>query len=114
MRASEILRSLAGLLDTIDGSERREETVSVKIEPEPIAVKSMLDKPETDDTERANPDDTMFVPPLQAKIELLKKSVGVPNHYEDEGDNDEIALLKKAAGIVTARQVASDDEPLDN
>lgn len=117
MKASEILRDLAQLLDTIDGKEQKESTptkpspliVPVKLEPE-----ANTSNHKSEEGDRADPEETMFVPPLQAKIELLKKSVGVPNHYAEEGDVDELSIIKKAAGLVAARQVASDDEPLDN
>jgi hypothetical protein len=67
----------------------------------------------------------VFVPPLQAKIELLKKAVDVDSIYDQAGpdedltghgaDNeDDIARMKKMAGIhpVVADEGAS-DEPLD-
>lgn len=52
-----------------------------------------------------------MVPPLQAKLEILKKSEGLPSVYDD--DDDELAVITKNAGISVAQQEASDDEPLD-
>jgi hypothetical protein len=49
-----------------------------------------------------------MVPPLQAKLELLKKSEGVPNVYDDEAA-DELTVIRKNAGITTAKQEANTD-----
>jgi hypothetical protein len=54
-----------------------------------------------------------MVPPLQAKLEILKKSEGMPNVYDGEGRN-ELAMIKKNAGLTAAQHEAADDEPLDN
>jgi len=78
------------------------------------------------------PDDKM-VPPLQLKLELLKRAVDVENIYsEDNGDQDPLASnykttpmseeetaalesMKKAAGVnALIRNEMSDDEPLDS
>jgi hypothetical protein len=53
----------------------------------------------------------VFVPPLQQKIELLKKSVGVDNVF-DNNEEDELEKVKRHAGIA-AKQEMADDEPLD-
>jgi hypothetical protein len=59
------------------------------------------------------PDDIM-VPPLQQKMELLKKAVGVENIY-DSNQEDELQQLKRAAGVPTAAVMElSNDEPLDD
>jgi hypothetical protein len=62
-----------------------------------------------DDSE-AEPNSS-FLPPLQAKIELLKKSVGIPSEY-DNGDGDDLSQIRKLAGVA-AHQEAGEDEPLD-
>ena len=58
---------------------------------------------------------TSFVPPLQAKIELLKKAVDVDSIYDQGGD--ELAQMKKMAGIKqphpVVQDMAGEDEPLD-
>jgi hypothetical protein len=58
-------------------------------------------------------DNPVMVPPLQAKIEILKKSEGIPNVYDGEG-GDELDAIKKNAGLTAAQHEALDDEPLDN
>ena len=53
-----------------------------------------------------------MVPPLQQKIELMKKSQGVENVYDQATDNDaEIVALKKNAGIAVLD--AEEDEPFE-
>ncbi len=66
------------------------------------------------------PDD-LFVPPLQLKLELLKKATDVENIYADEEEEqqeansyDELAIIKRNAGISpVALDALGDDEPLD-
>ena len=79
------------------------------------------------DNQDAGADDDVFVPPLQLKLELLKRAVGVDNIY-DEGEPraddveephehghghhhmDELARMKQLAAI----NMIGDDEPLDD
>jgi hypothetical protein len=97
MKMSDILRDLAELLD-----QRTQEPA----EPKDFA------QPEQDNTDA----DSVMVPPLQQKLELLKKAVGVPSAFDQDGNGapDELDVIKKNAGINPAVvHVASDDEPLD-
>ena len=76
------------------------------------------------------PDDVM-IPPLQLKIELLKKAVGVENVYDEDQEQrameeaeaakptaeeeDSLMRMKRAAGIpVAVVAELSDDEPLED
>ena len=97
MKPSEILRSLADMLD----------------------AKAQAQAPEL-----AKQPDDLFVPPLQLKLELLKKATDVENIYADEEEEqaeansyDELAMIKRNAGIRDTNPVVldalSDDEPLD-
>lgn len=99
MKISEILRSLADLVDVI-GPESSGESKLAK-----------------------QPDD-IFVPPLQLKLELLKKATGVKSLYADQSDDsadkkfvnsyDELDLIKKNAGMnPVVMDSLADDEPLD-
>jgi len=73
------------------------------------------------------------VPPLQLKLELLKRAVGVENLYAEgnqdqdpeasnykttpmtEEETDALESMKKAAGVnALVRNELSDDEPLDS
>lgn len=70
------------------------------------------------------PDD-LFVPPLQLKMELLKKAVGVDNIYdgdepseEDEEQHSygELEAIKRNAGLIdpVVMSELGDDEPLES
>jgi hypothetical protein len=95
MKPSEILRSLA---DMLAAKEEAEQT--------PVLAKQ--------------PDD-IFVPPLQLKLELLKKATDVENIYSDEEEEqqaansyDELDMIKRNAGInPVVLDALADDEPLD-
>jgi hypothetical protein len=104
MKMADILRNIADLLDQTqdgnDGADLSNNRTQNRLD----AVQ--VDEPELDD----NP---VMVPPLQAKIEILKKSEGIPNVYDSEG-RDELAVIKKNAGLTAAQHEAADDEPLDN
>lgn len=102
MKAAEILRKLA---DLIDGQSQQAPVVGLS----PVEVNN------TDNTET-----TTMVPPLQAKLELLKKATGVDNYYDNDDEcgcdeeDAELALMKQRAGIpVAAVAELTDDEPLD-
>jgi hypothetical protein len=110
MRASEVLRGLADLLagiesgnSTVDQTEPPAQTQTIELTPV-----------EVDNTDSAG--SSKFVPPLQAKLEILKKSVGMDNVYGDDGQEqeDELSRMRHMAGLNPAQQEASDDEPLDN
>ena len=82
--------------------------------------------------ELAREPDDLFVPPLQQKIELLKKAVGVENIYDKDQEakaaeeaeaklptaeeEDALARMKRAAGIPSAAvvQELSNDEVFDD
>jgi len=66
------------------------------------------------DTEDRTDTNTM-VAPLQQKLELLKRAVGVENMYNAVDDADELDQILKIAGVPTATIFdAGDDEPLDS
>jgi hypothetical protein len=117
MRAIDILHGLADLLAGIEGS-RQAQQLQTQSQPAVTMVQVSADKIDHSDS-------GTFVPPLQAKIELLKKSVGVDNVYDQDGpdeqltgqgaDNeDELSRMRKMAGInPTVADEAASDEPLD-
>jgi hypothetical protein len=105
MKMSDILRDLSDKLAAIENGggndEQRQDTL------EPVEV---------DRTDNDEVDNDHFMPPLQQKLELLKKAVDVPSAYDqdDNGVPDELDAIKKNAGINPAViHIASDDEPLD-
>ena len=97
MKMSDILRKLADVVDS--QSMSKNSTVS---RTRPVDVESPEDV-----------EDAVMIPPLQAKLEILKKSEGIPNVY-DEDESDELVKIKKNAGLTAAQHEAADDEPLDN
>ena len=107
MKAAEILRKLADLIDNQGEASS------------PVTGLEPVDVDHTDNTET-----TTFIAPLQAKLELLKKSVGVDNAYDEQGcgcgcdpcecDSNELDLIKSRAGVpVIAVQEMADDEPFE-
>jgi len=95
MKTSEMLRRLADLIDAKEKESEKSDHLAQQ------------------------PDD-IFIPPLQLKLELLKKATGVENVYDEDANDeeshsyDEISVIKKNAGIpVVALDALGDDEPLD-
>jgi hypothetical protein len=120
MNTSEILRKLA---DMIDGqqSDSLSQTGAV---PAQVMPKDTYDNPEPEgiehDSDLAQAPE-LFLPPLQMKLELLKKATGVDNVYDDESEEEaeqhaynELDAIKRNAGInVVALDALGDDEPLE-
>lgn len=112
MKASEILRKLADVVAAAEGGEHtgQEQTQHV---PQNVNVVE-LTPAHADNTD--NTDKTTMVPPLQQKMEILKKSVGVNNEFDqgfDQEQSSELNDVKKLAGLSATQQEAADDEPLE-
>lgn len=106
MRASEILR---GLADLIDSAETQQQAPAPVAHPNVRVALAPAEQPAAEQPQTAV---TTFVPPLQTKIELLKKAVDVDSVYDEGGD--ELQQMKKRAGInPVVLDAAGDDEPLD-
>lgn len=100
MRASELLRKFADMIDQAEGGESHGM--------QPHAELTPVEVDHTDGT-----DSTTMIPPLQQKLELLKKAVDVPNAFDN--GNDELGDIKKLSGVNPAViHIAADDEPLGN
>lgn len=114
MKASEILRKLADMIDSHSTESDQERPVNSvpHAELEPVAV---------DNSEGG--EKSVMVPPLQQKLEILKKSAGIDSHYDhydDEGNpadcecdyenpDSELELIKQRAGVSPSVIVASED-----
>jgi len=113
MKASDIIQGLADLINNIKASDTAA-TGMQQARPQPKEFVQVQIHPDAQAVLAANTDDelTQFVPPLQAKIELLKRATGVNNVYNQE-DND-LARMQQMAGIhpVVADEAGS-NEPLD-
>jgi hypothetical protein len=102
MRISDLLRSLADMVARAEGGD------TVQPAPMPMSAPAKDFTPSNNDN---SADADVFVPPLQAKLEILKKSVGLDNVYD--GQNDELGDIRKMAGLSPVQQEAADDEPFD-
>lgn len=111
MKLSDILRNLA---DTIVSKEWDDQ-------PSPSSSGMGTVVPMQDQTKDDTPTDK-FLPPLQLKIELLKKASGVESIY-DEGNESEddrkeylemLQQLRKNAGMTPLALELQDEDPLDN
>lgn len=110
MKISDLLRTLA---DTLDAEQAVEQPAAPVIaEPVMEPVEGELDQ---------QPDD-IFVPPLQLKMELLKKAVDVESIYDEcEGEEVErhsypnmMSQIRRNAGLNPAVvSELTDDEPLE-
>jgi hypothetical protein len=125
MKISDIFRKLADVIDQEQNPgapdpQLQNPAVLATVDAGPYG--DGVDAPNNAD---AGAEDEVFVPPLQLKLELLKRAVGVDNIY-DEGEPraddveqphehghhhmDELARMKQLAAI----NMIGDDEPLDD
>lgn len=79
MRAAEFLRALADALDRVE----KPDTVAIQAQPVVVAM-NPAGEPTSDVVTHMNHTDTAldtdhFVPPLQQKIEIMKKMAGLPH-----------------------------------
>lgn len=116
MKSHEFIQAAAEMLNAFNGTQSAatpDITASGKLH----AV-----EPEyNDNTERGG----IFVAPLQAKLELLKKAVNVDSIYDETGEDndltghggdneDELDQIKKLSGInIAAIDDMASSEPLD-
>ena len=124
MQIADILRKIADIADQQQDPGQPDERIQNPAALEPIKTGLAVDTP--DNTDQAV-DDKDMVPPLQLKLELLKRAVGVDNIYDDEradethdtaeGGADELDIIRKNAGIAPQAVIisaAGDDEPFDD
>ena len=104
MKMSDLLHSIADMLDGQGGSDRPENS-----------GKSADDFQHGVEDGAESGDQSVeltgvMIPPLQQKLELLKKATGVDNVYDVEG-HDELDDIKKLTGIKAV--IHADDTDLD-
>ena len=106
MKASEILRSLADVIDRAETGTQAAEVPQQDQTPK-------FHKIEVPNDECGDPKATM-ISPLQQKLELLKKAAGVDSMYDGEegSDVDPLDQMKKMAGLQTV-MVASEDNDIE-
>jgi hypothetical protein len=103
MKLADIMRDIADLIDQKMGSQSSgadlgSNTTQNRLQP------AEVEKPKDEEQ-------PVMVPPLQAKLEILKKSEGLPNVYDKEG-SDELSAIKKNAGLTAAQHEASEDNDI--
>jgi hypothetical protein len=98
MNIAELLRGLADKLDGIEQGGTDDAPKQTGLNP-------------VGDIQGGDTDTTKMVPPLQAKLELLKKATGVDNVYDSE-EPDELDDIKKLTGIkaVIAQEAGEDND----
>ena len=112
MEAAELIRKLIDVLSQINEPEQtavapQSTKLTAVLAPEPTS-----DFPERDHTS----DETggIMVPPLQQKMELLKKVAGVDSVFDngEEAPSDELEVMKRNAGVPTLTMIASEDNDI--
>jgi len=116
MKASDIIQGLAELIAVIQKDQQAQKFQ----EPDNTAKLTVVANTTPQPSEA---DNILMVPPLQQKIELLKKSVDVDNEFSNGFDqidqeqgksqSDELARMKQMAGIDPIKDELEGDEPLD-
>ena len=101
MKMADLLHSIADMLDHAEGGAEQVSAVEIPQGHHPKVV-------DVDHTDGA--ESNVMLPPLQAKLELLKKSVGVDNAY-DSG-NDELGDIRKLSGMTAMQHEASEDNDI--
>jgi hypothetical protein len=119
MKASEILRKLADVIDGQTSGEEQSASTEITNRPDQTAVNAPTDTASIE--AQAGVDVSTMVPPLQAKLELLKKAVNVDSIYDQGGEDgdltgqgadneDPLDTMKKLSGInIVATAEAADD-----
>jgi hypothetical protein len=127
MRIGEILRTIAAAMDQAEGADQAAAPAD-DVGALPAGQVAIEPVHNVDAAEEPN---DLFVPPLQLKIELLKRAVDVDNLFNHTAEldaegadeeipdtpvtEDEIVALRRAAGINPAViQELANDEPLDD
>jgi hypothetical protein len=108
MKMADILRNVADLIDQ-QGGEEQDGAGNME--------KSAADF-QHDVTDGADSGDQevnltgVMIPPLQQKLEILKKTAGMDNAYDDQG-SDELDDIKKLTGVkAVIGNIASEDNDI--
>jgi hypothetical protein len=117
MTAAEILRKLA---DIVDSKETGNQDTEITNRPEIVNIETPTDTQDIEDTAQVNV--KSMVPPLQQKLELMKRMAGEescdachcsPCECDDDAE-DEMTIMRRNAGIAPAViAIADEDEPFE-
>lgn len=122
MKISDIFRKIADVIDHEDHAGRPDPAIQNPAELSAASAGLPVDNVDNQD---AGADDDIMIAPLQLKMELLKRAVGVDNVYDDSradevedcgcDDDSDLARMKQMAGIpVAAVSEMADDDIIDN
>jgi hypothetical protein len=127
MKVADVLRKLADIVDQQDNPARPDEQIQNPAELEQVPAGPYGAEIDAPDNQDCGADDEVMVPPLQLKLELLKRAVDVDNIYDDQradevhdNEEDPLAAIRRNAGIDSGAMtaiihgIAGDDEPLDS
>jgi hypothetical protein len=115
MEAAELIRKLIDVLTQINEPSSQQQPNHAQL----VAVKAP-ENPFPEDEHTSDETGGIMVPPLQQKMELLKKISGVDSVYDhgessEESQEDELSIIKRNAGIPMLTMVASEDnDALEN
>ena len=123
MKIADVLRQVADAIDQQE-SASPDDQIQNPAELSAVPTGPYGDGVDAPDNADAGEDDEVMVPPLQLKLELLKRAVGVDNVYDDQRadevtTDDPLSQIRRNAGIdaggLTAiiHGDAGEDEPLD-
>ena len=108
MKMADILRNLA---DELDGDTQGSDDSSRPRNTAPTGDHFQQDVDDGADSDNGDVEldpSPVLLPPLQAKLEILKKSAGVDSFYDDT--TDELANIKKLTGIKAVMQHEADND----
>lgn len=112
MEAAELIRKLIDVLTHINEPAQAAAPQGAKL----TAVLAPVPTGDFPEDEHTNTETGgIMVPPLQQKIELLKKVAGVDSTFDnaDQEQEDELSIIKRNAGIhPIVAQVASEDNDI--
>ena len=122
MNIAEILRKLADTVDSQSAPAQQPVVININNgQADPAA-------PEHTDSDAPTQADGIMIPPLQAKLELVKKMAGEESAYDPESETcencgcdpcecaaeDEMAIMKRNAGLSPFTAIVADeDEPFE-
>ena len=123
MKIADVLRQVADVLDQQQDPGRPDDQIQNPAKLGAVPTGPYGDGVEAPDNQDAGADDEVMIPPLQLKMELLKRAVGVDNVYdpgepradETHGGEDDIQRMRRHAGIpVAAVMELGNDEIFDD
>ena len=105
MKMADVLRQLADKLDGIEGGSSQGDNMGKQASD---FQHSVDDGAESGDREVELTG--VMIPPLQQKLEVLKKATGMDNAFDNGQGSDELADIKKLTGIrAVIQQEAGED-----